>query len=33
LIISPAYDLEPAEGIPWTNVLAFFRAVEEFGSY
>jgi uroporphyrinogen decarboxylase len=33
LIIAPAYDLEPAEGIPWTNVLAFFRAVEEFGSY
>jgi uroporphyrinogen decarboxylase len=33
LIIAPAYDLEPAEGIPWANVLAFFEAVEEFGSY
>jgi uroporphyrinogen decarboxylase len=33
LIISPAYDLEPAEGIPWANVVAFFDAVEEFGSY
>jgi uroporphyrinogen decarboxylase len=33
LIISPAYDLEPAEGIPWENVLAFFEAVEEFGGY
>jgi uroporphyrinogen decarboxylase len=33
LIISPAYDLEPAEGIPWANVLAFFDAVEEFGTY
>jgi uroporphyrinogen decarboxylase len=33
LIISPAYDLEPAEGIPWANVLAFFDAVEEFGRY
>ena len=33
LIISPAYDLEPAEGIPWANVLAFFEAVDEFGVY
>jgi uroporphyrinogen decarboxylase len=33
LIISPAYDLEPAEGIPWANVLAFFEAVDEFGAY
>jgi uroporphyrinogen decarboxylase len=33
LIISPAYDLEPAENIPWANVLAFFDAVEEFGRY
>jgi uroporphyrinogen decarboxylase len=33
LIIAPAYDLEPAEGIPWANVLAFFDAVEEFGAY
>jgi uroporphyrinogen decarboxylase len=33
LIIAPAYDLEPAEGIPWANVLAFFDAVEEFGTY
>ncbi len=33
LIISPAYDLEPAEGIPWANVRAFFEAVEEFGTY
>jgi len=33
LIISPAYDLEPAEGIPWANVVAFFDAVEEFGVY
>jgi len=33
LIIAPAYDLEPAEGIPWGNVLAFFEAVEEFGLY
>jgi uroporphyrinogen decarboxylase len=33
LIIAPAYDLEPAEGIPWGNVLAFFEAVEEFGVY
>ncbi len=33
LIISPAYDLEPAENIPWANVVAFFAAVEEFGAY
>ena len=33
LIISPAYDLEPAEGIPWANVVAFFEAVEAFGTY
>lgn len=33
LIISPAYDLDPAEGIPWANVLAFFEAVEEFSGY
>ena len=33
LIISPAYDLEPAEGIPWANVVAFFDAIEEFGAY
>ena len=33
LIIAPAYDLEPAEGIPWANVLAFFEAVDEFGTY
>ena len=33
LIIAPAYDLEPAEGIPWENVQAFFEAVEEFGVY
>jgi uroporphyrinogen decarboxylase len=33
LIISPAYDLEPAEGIPWANVVAFFNAVDEFGGY
>jgi uroporphyrinogen decarboxylase len=33
LIIAPAYDLEPAEGIPWANVVAFFDAVEEFGRY
>ncbi len=33
LIISPAYDLEPEDGIPWENVTAFFEAVEEFGAY
>jgi uroporphyrinogen decarboxylase len=33
LIIAPAYDLEPAEGIPWANVVAFFDAVDEFGVY
>jgi uroporphyrinogen decarboxylase len=33
LIIAPAYDLEPEEGIPWENVVAFFEAVEEFGGY
>lgn len=33
LIIAPAYDLEPAEGIPWANVVAFFEAVDEFGRY
>jgi uroporphyrinogen decarboxylase len=33
LIISPAYDLEPEENIPWENVVAFFDAVEEFGAY
>jgi uroporphyrinogen decarboxylase len=33
LIIAPAYDLEPAEGIPWANVAAFFDAVEDFGTY
>jgi uroporphyrinogen decarboxylase len=33
LIIAPAYDLEPAAGIPWANVTAFFDAVEEFGAY
>jgi uroporphyrinogen decarboxylase len=33
LIIAPAYDLEPAEGIPWANVLAFFEAVDESGTY
>jgi hypothetical protein len=33
LIIAPAYDLEPAEGIPWANVRAFFDAVDEFGGY
>jgi len=33
LIISPAYDLEPEEGIPWANVLAFFDAVKQFGHY
>jgi uroporphyrinogen decarboxylase len=33
LIIAPAYDLEPAEDIPWANVLAFFEAVDEFGTY
>jgi uroporphyrinogen decarboxylase len=33
LIIAPAYDLEPAEGIPWANVVAFFDAVEDFGAY
>lgn len=33
LIISPAYDLEPEESIPWENVVAFFDAVEEFGVY
>ncbi len=32
LIIAPAYDLEPAENIPWANVVAFFTAVDEFGS-
>ncbi|MBN1314082.1 MAG: hypothetical protein JXA42_01395, partial [Anaerolineales bacterium] len=31
LIIGPAYDLEPR--IPWDNIVAFFRAVEEFGVY
>lgn len=33
LIISPAYDLEPEDGIPWENIVAFFAAVEEFGAY
>ena len=33
LIIAPAYDLEPAVGIPWANVLAFFDAVDDFGAY
>jgi uroporphyrinogen decarboxylase len=33
LIIAPAYDLEPEEGIPWENIVAFFEAVEEFGGY
>jgi hypothetical protein len=33
LIIAPAYDLEPAESIPWANVVAFFDAVEEYGAY
>jgi len=33
LIISPAYDLEPEENIPWENVVAFFEAVDEYGSY
>lgn len=33
LIISPAYDLEPEEDIPWENIVAFFDAVEEYGSY
>jgi uroporphyrinogen decarboxylase len=33
LILSPAYDLEPAEGIPWANVRAFFEAVEEYGRF
>ena len=31
LLISPAYDLEPA--VPWENIVAFFEAVEEFGAY
>jgi uroporphyrinogen decarboxylase len=31
LIISPAYDLEPE--VPWQNVLAFFEAVDEYGTY
>jgi len=31
LIIGPAYDLEPR--IPWENIVAFFEAVEEFGTY
>ncbi len=33
LILAPAYDLEPEEGIPWENVEAFFAAVAEFGAY
>ncbi len=33
LIIAPAYDLEPEEGIPWRNIVAFFEAVEELGAY
>jgi uroporphyrinogen decarboxylase len=33
LIIAPAYDLEPAENIPWANVRAFFEAADEFGRY
>ncbi len=33
LIIAPAYDLEPQDGIPWENIVAFFEAVEEFGAY
>ncbi len=33
LIISPAYDLEPQDGIPWANIEAFFAAVEEYGHY
>jgi uroporphyrinogen decarboxylase len=33
LIISPAYDLEPEDSIPWENITAFFEAVEEFGGY
>ena len=33
LIISPAYDLEPEDNIPWENITAFFEAVEEFGAY
>lgn len=31
LIVGPAYDLEPR--IPWENIVAFFRAVDEFGMY
>ncbi len=31
LIISPAYDLEPE--VRWENVLAFFDAVNQYGSY
>jgi uroporphyrinogen decarboxylase len=33
LIISPAYDLEPQENIPWENIVAFFDAVDAFGAY
>jgi uroporphyrinogen decarboxylase len=30
LILSPAYGLEPA--IPWQNILALFKAADEYGS-
>jgi uroporphyrinogen decarboxylase len=33
LILAPAYDLEPAENIPWENVVAFFDAADRFGRY
>jgi uroporphyrinogen decarboxylase len=31
LLISPTYTIEPE--VPWENIIAFFKAVEEFGSY
>ncbi len=33
LILAPAYDLEPEDSIPWENVLAFFEAAAEYGTY
>jgi uroporphyrinogen decarboxylase len=33
LIAAPAYDLEPAENIPWANIEAFVKAVREYGVY
>ncbi len=31
LVLAPTHVLEP--DVPWANVLAFFEAVEEYGTY